>query len=217
MRPFAWLILLTPLFSLQSLVQEEECSAEISFDQDPHCDPEKGWYAEFKPGYFYFMDSDMRHFFGNGGFTFRGEAGYKFRIPLMIWVDGGYFWKEGKAIGGEHTIDFKLATLTLGLKGICYLTPHLALYAGAGPRLFMMMLHNDSPFVRGDDNEIGIGAGCSAGLWIFPIPALPNLFLDLFGDYSWKKMKVEEDEVSSFTSDVDVTSLTGGLGLGYRF
>jgi hypothetical protein len=49
------------------------------------------------------------------------------------------------------------------------------------------------------------------------VPCYPNIFFDLFADYSWKKMKVEADEISSFDSDVDVSGLTGGLGLGVRF
>ncbi|PIS03282.1 MAG: hypothetical protein COT85_00970 [Chlamydiae bacterium CG10_big_fil_rev_8_21_14_0_10_42_34] len=178
---------------------------------------EKKWSVAFKPGYFWFADSEMRQFFDNGGFTFRAEALCKLWGPLMLWMDGSYFQKEGQAIGGTEQIDFKLATLTLGFKVVHYFCDSIAVYAGAAPRLFMMMMDNYTPFVRGEDNEIGIGAGFDGGFLIFPISRFPNIFLDLFADYSWKVLKIEPDEVSSIDSDVDVSSATFGLGLGIRF
>lgn len=178
---------------------------------------DKRWYFEVKPGYFFFTDKDMRQFFDRGGFTFRIETGYKFWGPFMVWVDGGYFQKEGRAIGGTEKIEFKLASITLGLKLIYYFHDRVAVYAGAGPRLLMMMMRNYSPFVRGDDNAIGIGGGFDGGVWLFPIARWPNVLIDLFADYSLKTMKVEPDEISSTDSDVNVSSTTIGIGLGVRF
>lgn len=197
--------------------QEVESQSEFYFEYDSYIDPEKKWYFEIKPGYYYFSDSDMRRFFDDGGFSFRAESGCKFWDPLMVWIDAGYFQKEGRAIGGDEKIELKLATITLGLKVIYSFADWISAYAGAGPRLFMMMMDNYSPFVRGEDNEVGIGGGFDAGFWLFPSCSYPNLFFDLFADYSWKKMKVEPDELSSADSDVDVSGLTAGLGLGLRF
>jgi len=210
-------VALLPIGCIAQEKTEEEACVEFHFDADPYCDPEKRWYFEVKPGYLYFTDGDMRKFFNKGGFTFRAEAGYKLWGPFIVWVDGGYFQKEGQAIGGSEELEIKLASITLGLKMIYYFHERIAVYVGGAPRLFMMMLHNDSPFVRGDDNEIGIGAALDGGLWFFPIPQCPNIFFDLFGDYSWKKMKVDPDEISSDDSDVDLGSLTAGFGVGVRF
>ncbi len=206
---------MTPCFIQEE--PEEECISEVCVNVDPWCDPGKRWYFEIEPGYYYFTDSEMRRFFHNGGFTIRAETGYRFYRCVTVWIDAGYFRKSGSAIGGEENLEISLATITLGLKGIYYFNSYVAVYGGAGPRLFMMMLHNDSPFVRGDDNEIGIGGGFDAGLWVFPIPVWPNFFFDVFADYSWKKMKVEPDEISSIDNDVDVSGLSAGLGIGIRF
>ena len=221
---FFILCLSFPLLSEEigtQLWQEQEESIEpqkeIAFDLDPWKDPEKRWYFDLKPGYYYLADPDMRKFFDDGGFTIRGEFGYKFYKPLMVWVDAGYFQKEGYAIGGNHKLDLKLATITLGLKGIHYFNSYVAVYGGLGPRIFMMMLHNDSPFVRSEDNEVGIGGGFDAGFWVFPIPQCPDFFFDAFADYSWKNMSIAPDEISSADSDVDVSGLSVGLGLGVRF
>jgi hypothetical protein len=188
------------------------------------CEPEvclemkKKWYLELKPAYFYFADEDMRSFYGDGGFTFRAETGCQFWGPFIVWLDAGYFQKTGESIGGAHPLEIKLATITLGLKLIHSFSSWASVYAGAGPRLFMMMMKNDSPFVRGDDNEIGIGAAVNGGVWLFPIPQWPNFFLDLFADYAWKKMKVEDDEISSIDyGTVNLSGLTAGLGIGIRF
>ena len=219
MKAFALVPLLAALLPTLGFAQAEETETcfEFVFDDDRYIDPEKRWYFEVKPGYYYFSDKDMRHFFNDGGFAFRAETGCKFWDPLIVWTDIGYFQKEGRALGGTDKIDFKLATITLGLKAIYYFTDSIAVYGGMGPRLFMMMMDNHSPFVRGEDNEIGIGGGFDAGIWFFPITCYPNIFFDLFADYSWKKMKVEEDEISSLDFDVDVSGLSAGLGLGVRF
>lgn len=182
----------------------------------PLCE-EKKWYFELKPAYFYFLDSEMRSFFSDGGFTIRAETGYKFWGPLIVWADGGYFQKTGSSIGGSHHLEIKLATITLGLKIVHSFNRYISAYVGAAPRLFLLMLDNDSPYVRGTDNEIGIGGGFDAGFWIFPIPNWPNFFIDAFADISWKNMKVDPDEISSGDSDVNLNSLSTGIGVGFRF
>jgi len=117
------------------------------------------WYFSIKPGYFTFSDGYMRNHFHNGGFMIKAEIDYQVLGPLLVWVDGGCMWKEGQAIGGREKADLKLATLTLGLKGRYSFNDTLAIYGALGPRLFMMLLHNDSPFVRSEDNQVGIGGG----------------------------------------------------------
>lgn len=183
----------------------------------PKGKPEKRWYIEVKPGYYYFTDKSMRDFFDNGGWTVRAETGYRFWKPLTVWLDAGYFQKKGHALGGSQDLRLKLASMTLGLKGLFYWGNSFAFYASAGPRLFMMLLHNDSTFVRSEDNQVSLGGGFNLGFWVFPVPWVPDLFLDLFVDYSWKNMGIDKDENSSFNFDVNVSGLTGGLGLGYRF
>jgi hypothetical protein len=147
----------------------------------------------------------------------RAETGYRFWKPLTVWLDAGYFQKKGHALGGSQELRLKLASMTLGLKGLFYWGNSFAFYASAGPRLFMMLLHNDSTFVRSEDNQISLGGGFNLGFWVFPLPWVRDLFLDLFVDYSWKNMGIDKDENSSFNFDVNVSGLTGGLGLGYRF
>ncbi|EKE07967.1 MAG: hypothetical protein ACD_17C00419G0002 [uncultured bacterium] len=196
---------------------EEGPSSSTHFRYNHCCAPIDRWYFECKPGYFFFTDEDMRHFFHKGGFSFRGEMGYRFCEYFMVWFDGGYFQKEGSAIGGAESLRIRLATLSLGIKGIYDFNDYFSLYVGAGPRIFLMLLHNDSPFVRSDDNEVGIGGGFDAGFWIYPIPSWENFFLDIFADYSLKKLGISEDEVSSLDNDVDVSGLTVGLGLGFHF
>ena len=144
---------------------------------EPVCDV-KRWYFEFKPGYYYLTDKLMRQFFHNGGFTFRVETGYRFWKPFIVWLDGSYFQKKGTALGTTYGIEFKLATITLGLKTIWEFNDYAAFYVGAGPRVFMMEIHNESPFVPGKDSAFGIGVGADGGFWITPIPAWRNLFLD---------------------------------------
>lgn len=205
----------TPCYIHQE--KQQDCEEAPAPSLSSSCCPDNSWYLAVKPCYYFLEDKDMKQFFGTGGFAFRAETGCVLRGPLMIWVDGGYYQETGTAIGGTEKLDLKLATMTLGLKWIYYFSSWAGIYAGAGPRLFLMMLHNDSPYVRGDDNEIGIGGGFDAGLWLFPVPQWRNFFFDLYADYSLKNMHVGEDEISSLDSNIDLSGLSVGLGIGFRF
>lgn len=177
-----------------------------------------GWYLDAKPGYYYLTSHRMRQFFETGGFTARLETGYKFSKPVAIWLDAGYFQKSGHALGGGgQDLHLRLASITLGVKGLFYWRDVVGFYAGVGPRLFMMLLHNHTVNVRSEDNQIGIGAGFDAGFWFLPLPWVRNLFIDVFADYSLKTMDIDEDANSSLNFDVDVSGVTMGVGLGYRF
>jgi hypothetical protein len=229
------LLIILSVLPLTLFAQDEECITEEPAEEccpEPEeicsaapeticCEPDPRWYFTLKPGYYYFTDSTMREFFDNGGFTLRGEAGCRFWGPLAVWMDGSYFHKDGTAIGGTEDISILLGTLTLGLKTIFYFNKAVAFYAGAGPRLFLMILKNDSPFIRSEDNQMCIGGGFNAGFWFFPFANFRNysrnLYLDLFADYSLGTMRTEEDEFSTEDFDVNVSGITGGLGLGIRF
>lgn len=206
-----WILL--SLLPLSLLADESPAEEKIP-------EPKK-WYFQFSPGNLWFTDSSMREFYGDGGFTFRGEFGCQVWGPLTVWVDGGYFQKTGQAIGGFEKTHIMLATLTLGLKLIHSFNDFFAVYAGAGPRLFMMKLHNESFFVRGEDNQLGIGGGFDGGFWLFPFARktnyLRNLYINVLADYSLKNLEIEADEISSEDSDVDVSSFTLGAGLGIKF
>lgn len=205
--------------SLEPIPCPIPCEEQVPICCDP-CEEDPRWYFELQPGYFFFTDHGLRDHF-NGGFTGRGEVGYRFWKPLIVFVDGGYFQKEGQAVGGSLKTEIKVASLTLGLKAIYYFHDMIAGYVGAGPRLFMVAIHNHSAYIRGKDEAFGIGGGFDAGFWIFPFYRFcnfsKNVFLDLFADYSLKTMKIESDDAASDNSNVNIDSLTIGLGLGIRF
>lgn len=201
--------------------QKEQMGEDLDLEEEqkipPYCDPCQKWYFTFKPGYLYFTNSEMRRFFNDGGFSFRLESGCRVYKPLIVWLDMGYFQKEGAAIGGGQRLDIKLGSITIGLKAIHYFADWAAIYLGAGPRLMLMHLKNDAPFIRADDRGIGFGLGSNCGFWLFPIPAWKNFYIDAFADYSYKELSIDEDEFTSVDNDVDVSSLTAGIGIGIRF
>jgi hypothetical protein len=207
--------------------QEEQAATEIEVPEEEEpvviesSEPAPKWYFTFKPGYFYFTDTSMREFYNTGGFSMRGEAGCRVWGPLIVWMDGGYFQKDGVAIGGDEKHKIMLGTITLGLKAIHYFHDAVAIYGGAGPRLFIAVIHNGSPYVSGVDTGVGIGGGFSGGVWVFPFfkckNAARNIYLDFFADYSLKTLKIDADEISSEDFDVNVSGVTAGLGIGIRF
>lgn len=175
------------------------------------------WYFVAKPGFYYLTDPDMRTYFHNGGFTIRGEFGYRIWKPFYVWFDGGYFEKKGKPIGGSTDLKMQMASITLGFKAIGYLHERFALYAGAGPRVLMTVIHNNSPFVRERDDGLGIGGGFIGGFWVFPFPQTNEIFFDFFADYTLNQINLEEDLVSSYDNDINASGLSFGVGVGVRF
>lgn len=196
--------------------EEEEESEKAPLAPPPKPFERPRWYFVAKPGYYYFTDKDMRQFF-DGGFTLRGEFGCRIWKPFYVWVDAGYLEKKGEPIGGNYDLKLQMASVTLGFKAIGYLHDRFAVYAGAGPRLLMTLLYNDSPYVRERDDHLGIGGGFIGGLWIFPFPHTNEIFFDLFADYTLNRMQLEEDLVSSYDNDVDASGLSFGVGVGVRF
>jgi len=173
------------------------------------------WFVEAKPGYYYLTDSLMRSTFDNGGFSIRGEVDYKFWKPLAVWLDGGYFQKTGKSIGGNKKVDISIGSTTLGLKTIFFLHRRMAIYGGVGPRLFFLNIENHSRYVKSNDRRIGIGGGFTSGFWLFPFNE--KVFIDFYVDYSIKKMDFGHNHKSSLSYDVKLDGFTAGVGLGCKF
>ncbi len=174
------------------------------------------WFLEFKPGYYYLTGACARAIYDHGGFAFRFEADYRiYSDYLLIWFDGGYFTKNGHSLGGESiSTKMQLGSITLGLKGI-YFWDYCAIYGGAGPRLFILSVENDTPYVK-DQNKTGVGGGFTAGLLIFPW-ARSLGFLDLFVDYSLKSVDFSSSGTMIGRDNVDIGGITAGAGLGVRF
>jgi hypothetical protein len=172
------------------------------------------WYVEAKPGFYYFTDRSVREILGTGTFSIKAEAGCQFYGPLAIWLDGGYFSKEGNAVGGSGKCGLKMGNITMGAKAILFYNPKFAFYAGLGPRIFFIHIHNCSPFVEHHQNSTEIGGAFQAGFWILPIR---HLFIDLFLDYSYIKFTPPKNGVSTFVYQTDLSGLAYGLGIGVRF
>lgn len=221
---FLFVFLLSAGLSADDCEPPVEACEQVAPTEEQPCEKlceKTRWYFELQPGYFFFTNHTMRTHFDHGGFTGRGEIGYRFWKPLTVFVDGGYFQKHGQSIGGGGETKIQIASLTVGLKAIYYFHEVIAGYLGAGPRLFMVAIHNYSSYVRGKDEAFALGGGFKGGFWVFPFYQFrnysQNIFFDVFGDFSLKTIDIDEDEMSSEDYDVNINGFTFGLGVGLRF
>ncbi len=173
------------------------------------------WSINLKPGYFYFDDKDLRKIYHTGAYAVHLETNYEdSHSPFALWIDGGYLVKSGRSIGGHSPTKIQSASFTAGLKAFWRFNSTIFWYAGAGPRLFLLWVENDSPFVEKHTSNIGVGGGYVSGFWIFPTE---HFFIDLFLDYSLRRFDRDNDSSASKTYDVHLDGPMAGIGLGLRY
>ena len=85
---------------------------------------------KLKGGYFYPSDKDFRHIYG-GGLKFGLEISTEVASNLELWIEAGYFAKNGKLSFTKETTRLQIVPVGGGMR---YVWPvrRLAFYMGAG-------------------------------------------------------------------------------------
>lgn len=129
---------------------------------------------------------------------------------------------------GHNKTSIRVIPVTLGVDYVYMFNRHCEFYAGAGLRYFFLDVHNhphhkkkNSPKIkllhtphnriRKIDVKEGFGAGCRIGSIINITESFTG---DLFLDYSWKKFEFRH---SSTKHDINISGVSLGTGIGYRF
>jgi len=169
---------------------------------------------EFKGGYFFFSNSQLRDIYNKGGYDFQLSGTY----PLYKWLDLyasiEYLRRHGYSQNGNQATAIWQIPLSLGLRAIATLHERVEYYFTLGPRYFFVHTHQDSCYVDSSLSANGLGGFANTG---FNFLLCHGFFLDLFGEYSYKKMRFHPSRPNVSARDIQIGGYTFGLGAGYKF
>lgn len=189
----------------------------ISFNQ-AFCNEEmcchSGLTLEVKTGYFFFSDSKMDRIYDRGGWDVQVSGLYPIWDCLQIYGSVEYVEKHGKSLHDKQRTSIRLVPLSLGLQAIFPLYCNVEYYLTLGPRYFFVNQHNHSSFVNKHLNRNGLGGFVNAGLQIC---LMEDFFLDIFGEYSYKRMHFHSHKKHVEGRTIQIGGFTFGAGLGRDF
>jgi hypothetical protein len=178
------------------------------------CTPPQKPILEAKAGYFFFSDSKMRKVYNDGGIDLQISGSYPIWNWLQLYGSVEYLEKHGRSLGGRQKTRIWAVPLSLGLQPVITINSTVDYYFTLGPRYFFVHAHNDSSVLDRHKSQNGLGGFINTGFHFFP---WNNLVIDIFGEYSYKRMHFHTSKRNVFTRSVQVGGFAFGAGLGYAF
>lgn len=157
---------------------------------------------------------DIYHNAGSFSAEVTGQLKNHRGCPWFGFASVGVIPLKGKSVGFCTETHATIVPLAAGLKYFFDYNPG-DLYVGLGVLGAHLKTKDDSSYVISPRSKWGVGGVAKIG-FIFDLPR--SLFIDLFSDYAFVKVKFPhkfECGVQSHKANISHWSL--GLGLGYRF
>ncbi|MBI2743779.1 MAG: hypothetical protein HYX48_07685 [Chlamydiales bacterium] len=170
--------------------------------------------VEAKVGYFFFADSKMRKIYDRGGLDLQLSGSYPVWRWLQVYGSIEYLERHGRSLNDHQRTSIWEIPLSLGLKPVLKICPQVHAYFTVGPRYFFVHQDNTSSYVDRDVNSNGLGGFVNTGFNFFPIP---HLLLDVFGEYSYKRIHAHSSKRNVYTREIQVGGFAFGVGIGYAF
>ena len=170
--------------------------------------------VEVKGGYFFFTESIMRKVYNEGGFDVQLSGSYPIYKLLHIYGSVEYLEKSGHSLHGHQKTSIWEVPLSLGLQPVFPIGNHVEYYLTLGPRYFFVHAHNHSSYVPKHMQANGCGGFANTG-FLFIIGK--HFSVDLFGEYSYRRLHFHSKKSGTHGNTVQVGGLTFGGGLGYSF
>lgn len=180
--------------------------------EETNCSPPPT--IEVKCGYFFFSDSKMRKIYDRGGWDVQISGSYPIWKWLQVYGSAEYLEKYGKSLHDHQNTTIQEYPLSIGLKPVITICPGIQYYFTLGPRVFILHQHNSSSYVNKNISRCGLGGFVNTG---FNFIFCDEFFLDIFGEYSYKKIHFHSSRENVETRNIQVGGYTFGLGLGYSF
>lgn len=174
---------------------------------------ERSW-IEFKTGYFFFTDHHMRKVYKHGGFDGQISASCCLYKLLRLYASVEYLERSGRSLHGHQRTFIWEVPLSLGLQVACPIQDWVQYYATLGPRYFFVQARNHSSHVPKHMHSDGCGGFVNTG---FAFVFGKHFLLDLFGEYSYRRLHFHSKKHETKGHTVQVGGLTFGGGLGYVF
>lgn len=221
--PMGFVLGVTPAYSLNSVasiapnkeVQKSTQGIKKPSRQHP--------LIEIKGGYFFFVNSDMKEVYNQGGTDVQLAGSVPIWSVLNAYASVGYIQKSGHSISDSSgicgTIKHQKTSLwevpfSLGLRAAIPWGDHVQYYLTVGPRYFLAYAHNNSDYVPRHMHANGLGMFGNTGflfLW-------RHFTFDLFGEYSYVRMGFHGHGPSgSYHNRPELSGVTCGGGFGYSF
>lgn len=161
----------------------------------------------------------MRKVYDRGGWDVQLGASYPLwnltsRWNIQAYGAVEYFDRSGKSINGHQKTSVWSVPVNLGIKSLYTLTAHMRYYCALGPRYFHLHQHNSSSTIYKNKSRNGLGFFLNTG---FTYVLCDHLVADIFGEYSYAKMRFPEEEPHIYTRNIQIGGFTFGGGLGYKF
>jgi len=169
---------------------------------------------EFKAGYFFFSSSKLRKIYPSGGIDLQLTGTYPIWKWLQIYGSVEYLTRHGKILQGGQSTKIWQLPINLGLQPVVVICPKVHYYLTLGPRYFFVHQHNHSPYLDKVVVHNGVGGFVNTGFHFFPIR---HLVVDVFGEYSYKRMHFHAHKTNVDGQTVQVGGFSFGAGLGYAF
>ncbi len=169
---------------------------------------------EAKAGYFFFLNPTMQKIYDGDGIDLQLSGSYPIRRDLHFYASLEYLEKFGHSLNGGQATHLQVAPISIGLKPIYPLTRFTDFYLTAGPRYFIVRVHNDSPYVDNDLRSDGWGGFANIG---FLSELYRGLTINLFSEWSYGKVLFNSTIPNVEVTNIQLTGITFGGGLGYTF
>ena len=167
---------------------------------------------EVKAAYFYPTDNRFREIYGGGG-LYSIEKSVQAWKQFYPWMSLGFFRKDGRSL--EKRFDTHIIMVPIGL-GVKYLFTYKKMnpYLGLGMLVTYTNMHDHSPYVVRKFGHWGVGGIVKAGSYMY---VTKDFFIDVFCDYSYLKINYHHPSRKVRNLRADLSGLSIGAGLGYRF
>ncbi len=168
----------------------------------------------FKTGYFFFSSANLRKIYSSGGLDLQLSGSTPIWRWLQIYGSVEYLTRHGKLLNSGRKTQIWEIPISLGLQPAVAIHTNIHFYLTLGPRYFFVHQHNHSPYLDKILTHSGVGGFVNTGFHFFPVQ---HLLLDVFGEYSYKKMRFHGHKTHVEGRNVQVGGFTFGAGIGYAF
>lgn len=169
---------------------------------------------EAKAGYFFFTSSKMRKVYNEGGWDVQVSSTYPIWKWLHAYASVEFSERHGRPLHSHNKTWIRQLPLSLGLRPVIKLCPKVQYYITLGPRYSFVHVDNNASNVSKNLNHSGLGGFVNTGFNFLP---WGHLLLDVFGEYSYNKMRFHSSKPNVYFRRTQVGGLTFGVGLGYAF
>jgi hypothetical protein len=208
------------LMNITATLPKKKCEAPLKNCKtaqptpNPVCTKKYPPTIDFKAGYFFFSSSTLRKIYDKGGLDLQLSGTFPIWRWLQVYASAEYITRHGKLLNGGQNTRICEIPASLGLQPVVAICPKLHYYLTLGPRYFFVRQHNHSPYLDRIVAHNGVGGFVNTGFHFFPVK---YLLIDVFAEYSYKRMHFNSHRTNVVGQTVQVGGFTFGGGLGYAF